>query len=198
MPRPSRDRPRTLLDDLVPRYDASSRHTIWIAASPALVYEAARHIDLGRPWLVRLLMGIRLMPAWLATVVRGPRRARNTGTGERSVGAAPFTVIAETPGEEFVLGIMGRFWTPTGGVVATTPERFRDLPPAGLAQALWNFRVRAWGMGTELSTETRVRCGDEVTRRQFRRYWRIIRLGSGLIRNSMLRRIRQTAERRAA
>ena len=92
MPRPSRDRPRTLLDDLFPTYDVSSRHTIWVAASPALVYEAARHID--------------------------------------------------------------------------------HLPPAGLAQAVWNFRVRVCGMGTELSTETRVRCGDEVTRRQFGRYWR--------------------------
>ena len=100
------------------------------------------------------------------------------------MGAAAFTVIAESPGEEFVLGIMGRFWTPTGGVVAATAERFRELPPSGLAQAVWNFRVRSRGVGTELSTETRVRCGDEVTRRQFGRYWRIIRLGSGLIRTA--------------
>lgn len=187
-----------LLDDLVPRYDVCSHHAIWVNASPTVVYEAARHVDLGRPWVVRLLMGVRLVPAWLATVFGGPRRARNTVRGQRPVEAAAFTLIAESPGEEFVLGIMGRFWTPTGGVVAATAERFRDLPPSGLAQAVWNFRVRSRGVGTELSTETRVRCGDEVTRRQFGRYWRIIRLGSGLIRNSMLRHIRRTAERRAA
>jgi hypothetical protein len=116
--------PRTLLDDLVPKYDVSSRHTIWVAASPAVVYETARHVDLGHPWLVRLLMGIRVLPAWLAAVLRGPRRARNK-PGERPVGAAPFTVVAESPGEEFVLGIMGRFWTPTGGVVAARSSRRR-------------------------------------------------------------------------
>jgi hypothetical protein len=102
------------------------------------------------------------------------------------------------PGEEFVLGIMGRFWTPTGGVVTASADRFRQLPPAGLVQAFWNFRVEASGSGTELSTETRVRCADAATRRQFMRYWRFIRLGSALIRGSMLRHIRATAERRAA
>jgi hypothetical protein len=138
------------------------------------------------------------MPAGLATVLRGARGARHRAKGQRSVGAAAFTVIGESPGEEIVLGIMGRFWTPTGGVVPATAERFRHLPPAGLAQAFWNFRVRPSGVGTELSTETRVRCSDEATRRKFGRYWRIIRLGSGLIRSSMLRHIRSTAERRAA
>jgi sirohydrochlorin ferrochelatase len=84
-----------------------------------------------------------------------------------------------------------------GGLVTASAERFRELPPAGLAQAVWNFRVEPRGTGTELSTETRVRCADAVTRRQFARYWRVIRLGSGLIRGSMLRQIRTEAERAA-
>ena len=113
------------------------------------------------------------------------------------MGAAKFTLIAEAPGEEFVLGIMGRFWTPSGGLVGASAERFLQPPPAGLAQGVWNFRVRPSGPGTELSTETRVRCGDAATRRQFTRYWRVIRVGSGWIRGSMLRQIRTAAERRA-
>jgi CubicO group peptidase (beta-lactamase class C family) len=140
-------------------------------------------------------MGIRILPAWLVRMVRGPRRLKDSVAGDCFVGPAPFTLVAETPGEEFVLGIMGCFWTPSGGVVNATAERFRELPPAGLAQAFWNFRIRPDGSGTELSTETRVRCGDEATRRQFRKYWRIVRPGSSLIRNSMLRHIRATAER---
>jgi hypothetical protein len=134
----------------------------------------------------------------MATVLRGRRPPREPANGRRSVGAAAFTLIAETPGEEFVLGIMGRFWTPTGGVVGASADRFRHLPPAGLAQAVWNFRVEPRAGGTELTTETRVRCADAATRRQFMRYWRVIRLGSGLIRGSVLQHIRSTAERRAA
>ena len=186
----------TLLDDVTPDYDVSSRHTIWVAASPSQVYRAAREADLGRPAVVRILMGLRVAPAWLAAVLRR-RPPAFSARGKHSVGAAKFTLIAELPGEEFVLGIMGRFWTPSGGVVATTAEQFRQPPPAGLAQAAWNFRVLASGSGTQLSTETRVRCGDAATRRQFGRYWRVIRLGSGWIRRSMLRQIRTVAERRA-
>lgn len=155
----------------------ASRHAIQVAARPADVYQAARETDLWRPPLVRLLIGLRAIPA------------RFAGTGRLA-----FTEVAEAPGEEFVLGITGRFWTPTGGVIAAAADSFRRPPPAGLAQAVWNFSVRPSGAGAELSTETRVRCGDAETRRQFGRYWRIVRLGSGLIRTSMLRHIRTRAE----
>jgi hypothetical protein len=173
---------------VIPAWDAASRHSIRIAADPARVYEIASHADLGRPPLVRMLMALRIAPAWLASAVLGP---------PARLPACPpgFTLVAESPGDEFVLGIMGRFWTPTGGLVPATPDQFRQPPPSGLAQGFWNFRVEAVGSGTLLTTETRVRCGDPATRRSFARYWRVIRLGSGLIRGSLLRHIRQQAER---
>jgi hypothetical protein len=188
-----------LIDTIAPTCDVSARHAIWIAAAPGHVYEVARRLDVGRSSLVRLLMGLRAVPAVLAFVLRNRRPMRSMASGECSIreGAVTFTLVAEAPGEEFVLGLMGRFWTLSGGVVPATADRFNQPPPAGLAQALWNFRVRPSGAGTELSTETRVRCGDEATRRRFSRYWRIIRFGSGLIRRSMLRQIRAVAERRA-
>jgi hypothetical protein len=192
----SRGHTLTLLDNIIPDYDASSRHTILVRARPADVYEVAREADLGRSLLVRVLVAIRAFPAVLATVVRGHGR-RVDQPSHKTVGRIAFTLIDEAPGQEFVLGIMGRFWTPTGQVVASTPDQFRQPPPAGLAQGVWSFRVTASGAGTVLSTETRVRCSDPVTRRQFARYWRIVRLGSGLIRRRMLRQIRSEAERRS-
>ena len=188
----------TLLDELVPAYDVAARHTIWIAADPARVYQAARHADLGRPWLVRFLMALRTGPAWLATRFRRHRGPADPARHRPSVGPVAFTVLAEAPGQELVLGIMGRFWTLTGGLLAASVAQLREPPPAGLAQGFWNFHVEPCGSGTTLSTETRVRCGDPATRRSFTRYWRLIRLGSGLIRGSLLRHIRQRAERRAA
>ena len=116
------------------------------------------------------------------------------GRRARQALSPAFTVVAERPGEEIVLGIMGRFWTPTGHVVAAEPARFRSAPPPGLAQGFWNLRVEPTAGGTLLSTETRVRCGDPDTRRRFLRYWRVIRPGSGLIRRSLLRRIKSSAE----
>ncbi len=176
---------------MFPTYDVSSRHSVWIDASPQEVYRVARQTDLGRPFLVRVLAGLRAVPAVFATLNR-PRKLELVN--HKSVGRIPFVLIAETPGQEFVLGIMGRFWTPSGGLVETHAEHFQHPPPAGLAQAVWNFRVSPSGAGTELTTETRVRCGDPATRRLFLRYWRIVRMGSGLIRGSMLRFIRRKSE----
>lgn len=188
----------TLLDQLIPAYDAASRHRTWVAADPARVYEVARHADFSRPRLVRFLMGLRATPARVAAAVRGGRAPGAAAGGRPAVGPVAFVVLAEVPGEEFVLGIMGRFWTASGGPVEASPARLKRPPPAGLAQGIWNFRVEPCGRGTALTTETRVRCGDPATRRRFLRYWRLIRPGSTLIRRSLLRHIRLEAERMPA
>jgi hypothetical protein len=43
--------------------------------------------------------------------------------------------------------------------------------------------------------ETRIFTRDAVARRRFRRYWLVIRPGSGLVRRLLLRSIRTEAER---
>ena len=174
-----------LLDEFMADSDVSTRHTILVAASPARVFPAARAADL-RYMDRQSAHGDPALPAagWRCL---GPSGAE----GDWS----KLHVVGERPGEEVVLGIMGRFWTPTGGVIAADAARFRTPPPPGLAQGLWNFRVEPSRDGTLLSTETRVRCGDRETRRSFLRYWRLVRPGSGLIRRSLLRQIRASAER---
>jgi hypothetical protein len=182
--------PGMLLDDIIPEYDAASRHSTFVSAEPPEVYRVARAADFGRGWLVRLLMGVRAAPALTLAVLGGRRSLRVPAAGAAAVGAVRFTLIDEKPGEEFVLGIMGRFWQPTGGLVPADAGRLRQLPGPGLAQGIWNFRVEPSGEGSLLSTETRVRCGDEAARVSFLRYWRFIRPASGLIRRSMLRQIK--------
>ena len=183
-----------LLDDVIPEYDAASRYSTFVSAEPPAVYRVARAADLGQGWLVRLLMGVRAAPALTMAVLGGRRSLPARAVGAPAMGALRFTLIDEKPGEEFVLGIMGRFWQLTGGVVPADAGRLRQLPDPGLAQGIWNFRVEPSAEGTLLSTETRVRCGDEAARISFLRYWRFIRPASGLIRRSMLRQIRRSAE----
>src|SRR5712692_4099350 len=108
-----------------------------------------------------------------------------------------FALLEERPGEELVLGTVGRFWRARGELCATSPDRFRAPAPSGTAKAAWNFEVgmRADG-ATELRTETRVLCADAATRRRFRAYWMVIRPFSGLIRQEMLAAVRSAAESR--
>jgi hypothetical protein len=100
--------------------------------------------------------------------------------------ASGFSVIGERPGEELVLGTVGRFCRARGELCATSPARFREAAPPGTAKVAWNFIVGRCSDGTtELRTETRVLCADVAARRSFRAYWLLIKPFSGLIRRDV-------------
>jgi hypothetical protein len=188
----------TLLDEWIPEYDVVSRHETLVHARPAWVYQVAREADLGSTLLVRLLLAVRVIPGLIGNLLTSRPHARASGgTTDRRVGRIPFTLLAEDPGHEFVFGLMGQFWKPTGGIATgVTAETFRSPPAPGTAQAMWNVRVEPTAHGSRLMTETRVRCADEATRRRFLRYWRVVRIGSSVTRWSMLRQLKSRAESR--
>ena len=66
----------------------------------------------------------------------------------------------------------------------------------GYAKAAMSFLVRAEGTGSRLITETRIHTTDPASGRSFRRYWRLVRPGSGLIRRSWLAAVRSRLARR--
>ena len=78
-------------------------------------------------------------------------------------------------------------------------ESFTSFKDPGYAKAVMSFLVRAEGRGSRLITETRIGTTDPAAARSFRRYWRLVRPGSGLIRRSWLaavhRRIRHGVQR---
>ncbi len=196
-----------LLDDLMPHYDVVERHRTLVRAAPNLVFAAIREADLTGGPLTRSLFALRAVPAALGAIVRSPRAAWDeyhdrTSTHQRTgrlqdFERAGFRIVAERPPEELMIGLLGRFWTPRGGLCAeVTADTFHAGPPVGQALAGWNFTVAVRPDGTsELRTETRVWCAGNA-RRAFRLYWLAVRPGSGLIRREMLRAIRRHAESR--
>jgi len=194
-----------LLDQLMPQYDVLERHRITVRAAPDVVFRSIREANLAGGPITRALLALRAAPAAVVAVVRSPR----TAWGElRDRVAVPqgvvrlhdfeqagFRIVAECAPHELVIGLLGRFWTPRGGLCAgVTAETFRAGPPQGLALAGWNFTVALRPDGSsELRTETRVWCATDV-RWKFRLYWLAVRPGSGLVRRAMLRAIRRHAE----
>ena len=82
-----------------------------------------------------------------------------------------------------------------GNILPFNQEYFQGPVPPGLARAVLNFFVQEVGPErTLLSTETRVLCGDTVSRWKFRAYWEVIKPFSGLIRLIMLRVVRQACK----
>lgn len=185
----------------MPRYDVAERHRTVVRAGPAAVYAAIREADLAAGAVPRLLLALRALPGALA----GPREGmaafrRRWRSKRRAVRLADFErqgfhVVAERAPQELVIGLLGRFWTPRGGLCAdVSAATFRDGPPAGYALAGWNFTVTSRGDGaSEIRTETRVLCAPDASWK-FRLYWLVVRPGSGIIRRAMLHAIRRWAE----
>lgn len=190
-----------LLDSFMPESDMRVAYSTRIAAPPALVYAClwTWTANFDHWGLTRALYALRALPSLAATPhetwhrVRaelGPRRVTL-----QDVLARGFTLLAERPGEELVLGTVGRFWHGGGETRPVSPALFREPVPPGTAKAAWNFAVRRGpGGGTELRTETRVLSADAATRRRFRAYWLVIRPFSGSIRREMLAAVRSAAE----
>lgn len=170
-----------LIDRFLPEYDFAERHATTIAATPAQIDPHVRALDLSGSRIVRLLFRLRGMP----------RRAVRIDGLEQ----AGFRLLADAPAEEIVLGLVGRFWTPGGGLCRFDPDDFVGFEEPGWAKAVWGFRMEPQREGrTLLVTETRVRCTDAASRRRFRAYWTVIRPFSGLIRRVALREIKRQAE----
>jgi hypothetical protein len=102
-----------------------------------------------------------------------------------------------------LIGLVGRFWTASGGVCVTDAARFRGPQQPGTARAAWNFSIARHPSSVPgapavlLATETRVQASDAASRRRFHLYWLVIRPFSGLIRRDMLRAIKREAEKRS-
>ena len=164
---------------MLPQYDVRERHEIDVDAPAERVFAAVRETTFAEMPLARMLFRVRGLPAAAARPVfdQLPKG---------------FAVLAEEPGSELVVGGIGQPWKLSGGEMRSADVRSFDTP--GYARMVMNFHLE----GRTLSTETRVALTDERSRRLFRRYWRVVRPGSGLIRRAWLRAIKRRAERSAA
>lgn len=194
-----------ILEHMMPRYDVIERHRTTVRAPVTITWAAIRESDLAGGLVPRALLALRAFPAALLAFARSPRgavaelktRRDDAASGVRLADfeQAGFRVVAERAPEELVIGLLGRFWTPRGGLCAdVSAASFASPVPAGQALAGWNFTVTENADGSsDLRTETRVLCAPDA-RWKFRLYWLAVRPGSGLIRHSMLRAIRLRAE----
>ena len=158
-----------------------------MAATAAVTFEALVHYDARESRISRMLMALR----GYGRRVRRPERGEGLSESLARLGFVP---LGGRPQQELVFGLVGRFWTPSGGLRRLTPDEFLRFEEEGYAKAAWNVAVEPAGEGAcRLFTETRVFCYGDAARRRFRIYWRTIELFSGAVRMAMLRGIRDRA-----
>lgn len=115
-----------LIDDFLPVYDVVERHSTIVRASAATTYSAIRTADLAGAAPVKLLLAIRKLPSALVSGPTGLSTLRDRARDRIALGdfeKSGFTVLAEDPPRELLIGLVGAFWTPSGGLSECAPER---------------------------------------------------------------------------
>jgi hypothetical protein len=106
-----------------------------------------------------------------------------------------FLLIHEIPNKEFVLGLLGKFWTLRAEILKVNPIQYGDFNQRGYAKLAWKFAIQESALGiVRLSTERRIACTDDKSRPRFKLYWVLIGRFSGLTRREMLRLVKRTVE----
>jgi hypothetical protein len=181
-----------VIDQFLPVYDISKRYSTVIAAPVDKVYSALKNSDINNSPYIRFLFFLRGLPAVFKPQNRNSKKKRLTLD---DIAGSGFILLDEKPNDEIVIGVVGRFWKITGNIQRIQTESFLTFNEKGFAKAAWNFSLKSVDGGrTELTTETRVRCTDEKSRRKFRYYWSVIGPFSGLIRKEMLKIVKREAE----
>lgn len=174
-----------LLERHLPRYDLRERHFIHIDAPAERVWRALWELDWGQSGAVRWLLKLR------GLALRQLNQPRFT---IRDMERAGFRLL-ETEPPEVVFGLVGRFWTPTGGLVRGTPGDFATFDRPGFAKAAGNYLLQELTPGrTRVYTETRIQCLGEKARRRFGMYWGLIGPFSAFTRREALRLLKKKAE----
>ena len=176
-----------LIDDFLPIYDVREQHQTKVHAPIDEVYAAVRQLDISQAKLSMFLFWLRGLPAGLS--------APSCFTLDDFLKTG-FILLGEKTNEELLLGLVGRFWTPSGELRRLDVEGFRSFNEQGYAKAAWNFSLsEGLDKTVLLKTETRVYCLDDGSRKRFRLYWRLIGGFSGLIRREVLQAVKRNAER---
>jgi hypothetical protein len=197
---PSRAAARELLiDRQLPRFQARTFSALVVDASTERTYQAIRALDpdqVGQtvPFM-QLMVRLRDLPARLG---RAPRRAiqpvSEALTSEQYRQA--FLLIDEEPGTEFVIGMIGKFMSPTQMEFHRfDPPQFAGFGEPGYGKVATSFLVLPYGSGRSvLCTETRTATTDPASARRFRRYWAVIGPFAGYLMRHWLTLAKQHAE----
>jgi hypothetical protein len=178
------------LDEYLPIFEFSERHEVSIAGTPDEVDRALREVSIGEIPIAHALL-------WLRGLGRRREEVHRPFLGHWLRDAVH---LEDVGGEGVVLGLTGQFWKLRGEPDSGRPrtrDDFRAYDRPDACKAVVDLRIAGAADGRcRLSTETRVHVPDPEARRSFRRYWRVVRPFSGLIRILLLRAVRRRVERR--
>jgi len=191
--RPEAKEADRLLDRFMPEYEIAERHRVDVNAPADLTFSTACAMDLQDSAIVRAIFKAREL--LLCAKPQGNTLPCGLLAQTEAMG---WTVLAEIPGREIVMGAITEPWKGIPVFRSVAPERFAAFDEPDHVKIA--FTLRADPVGTDRSifrTETRATCTDDGARVKFRRYWAFLSPGIILIRRLSLRPLKKAAEYRA-
>ena len=196
-----------LAEDFLPVYDISDAVAAVVEADSETVWRALLDVDLlklGREApLAGMLAALRMLPEVVGHLLHGERPAKPPESMRlRDLPSIPmyeggWILLAERPGEEIALGLVGKFWRPVIEFARIeTADEFRAFDQPGFAKTIYDLSVRELEPSkTLLSGVMRTATTDEHARRWFRRYWTFgVGSGAHILVSAVLESARRAAE----
>lgn len=168
-----------LVDRYMPEWHFREHHWVAVTAPPEEVLAAAREMTWREAPVARFLLAFT------------KNRLRPEGRVLDDFAMGGETVLALSD-RELVYGGIG---SPAGPVTPGRPmaEVFRDYAEPGCTKVVFTLRCA----GGVLSTETRILATDDAAKRSFGRYWKVIRIPSGMIRIALLAAVKKRVDGKA-
>ena len=172
-----------LLDAIMPVWDATRIEHRVVPGSRAAAYDTALAIDLldvpRRNAAVRALFAARAGGERVVQTVRGTKPEPEAPPSSMRLGdmedEGDWLRLGARPGEEFVFGALGRFWSGRTAWEHVSAEQFVAFSTPGYAKIAANLSFREYGASqTLVSYEARTAATDAQSRAQFLRYWRVV------------------------
>jgi hypothetical protein len=148
-----------------------------LAVSPSRAWELVRHVDLARAKPIRALFALRT-----AGAVGSLRIDDMVSSPERP----GFGILAEEPGHVVVVGAVGKVWKRDIPFVHVEPADFEAFGEPDWVKVAWSIEVAPRDGGSRVTIELRVDATDDRAWKKFRRYFRVVGIGSRFIRHSLL------------
>jgi len=181
-----------LLDRFMPEYEVAERHYIRIAAPAATTFSVATDLHLTQSAVIQAIFKTRelVLRARPDTSVR----PQALTTQMKALG---WSVLAEIPDREIVMGAATQPWMANVVMRALPPDQFVAFHEPGYVKIAWTLRADSIGPAESIArTETRVATTDPTAPAKFRRYWSFFSPGIILIRHICLGLVKKEAERR--
>jgi len=192
-PLPKAEEADPLLDRFMPEYEVAERHHIRVEAPPAITFAAACEADLMRSPVIRAIFRTREL------ILRSKRDATHHRGVLAFTQALGWSVLAEVPDREIVMGTVTQPWNPNVAFRSLTPDQFVAFNEPDYVKIALTLRADPRGEGESIFRhETRATTTDVVARAKFRQYWSCFSPGIKLIRWLLLKPLRREAEYRAA